>query len=132
MSLQKERVEGVFAHLAEGRVERFFEHLAPEVCWTVMGSHVFAGTYHGREALRRSSFLPILNDLNRGGEMRLRAVHVVGEVAVIELETLPRAGSQKPCAMSYCWVTRFQDDQIAEVRAYPDPAMIHHLMNDHD
>ena len=129
MPLQQGYVESLFTYLVDGRVERFFEHLDPEVRWTVMGSHVFAGTYHGRDAVRQSSFLPILNDLDGRADVHLHAVHVDGELAVVEFETVPREGSEKPCSMAYCWVAEFQGDRIVEVRAYPDPAMIHYLMH---
>jgi len=93
-----------------------------------MGSHLFAGTYQGREAVRRARFLPILQGLEEGTEIEILALHEAGDVIVIELLTKPPSSGGVPCSMTYCWIARFRDGRIVEVHAYPDPAMVQHLM----
>lgn len=93
-----------------------------------MGSHLFAGTYEGREAVKAARFLPILHGLQEGGGVKILAHHVAGDVTVVELEARPPHGGDVPCSMTYCWITRFREGRIVEVHAYPDAAMIQHLM----
>jgi ketosteroid isomerase-like protein len=46
MTVQASYVKSLFANLENGRNEAFFEHVADDVNWTVMGTHPLAGTYH--------------------------------------------------------------------------------------
>jgi ketosteroid isomerase-like protein len=45
MTLQPSYVESLFANLENGKSDAFFEHVADDVNWTVMGSHPLAGDY---------------------------------------------------------------------------------------
>jgi len=93
-----------------------------------MGSHVFAGTYEGRDAVKNARFLPILHGLQEGAKVEILGLHLAGDVTVVELEAKPPQGSDVPCSMTYCWITRFREGRIVEVHAYPDAAMIQHLI----
>ena len=46
MTVQANYVKSLFANLESGKSDAFFEHVADDVNWTVMGSHPLAGTYY--------------------------------------------------------------------------------------
>ena len=46
MTVQASYVKSLFANLEDGKSSAFFEHVADDVNWTVMGTHPLAGTYH--------------------------------------------------------------------------------------
>jgi len=94
-----------------------------------MGSHVLAGTYHGKAAIRASRFLPLVCDLRDGSRVRVTHLTVLGSTAVVEFETVPSVSSRKPCRTSYCWIMRIAGAQVVEVRAYVDPALIFHFIS---
>jgi ketosteroid isomerase-like protein len=48
--------------------ERFWEHVADDVDWTVEGTHPLAGRYHGKEAVR--AYLWWLRGSRRAGRSR--------------------------------------------------------------
>lgn len=121
-------IEHILTLLLEGHVDRFFDRVHEDVVWTVMGSHVLSGTYHGRRAVRTGRFVPILNDLQAGAHLRLTALHWCGPTAVAEFQAEAGENCSKPCDTAYCWIMRMEAGRIVEVRAYIDPAVVFDLV----
>jgi uncharacterized protein len=55
---------------------------------------------------------------------------VSGDWAVVELHSLATAKNGLRFDNRYCWVCRFEDDQIVEVRAYLDSALVARLFEE--
>jgi uncharacterized protein len=127
-----EQIRALFAHLETGDADAFFAHVAADVSWTVMGTHPLAGTYHSVADFRAATFSRLNRVLREG--VRLRVTHVTagGEWAAVELEALSTALNGEPFANRYCWVCRFADERIAEVRAYLDSALVAKLVADNE
>jgi len=123
-----DEVRTLFAHLETGEADAFFAHVAPAVEWTVMGTHPLAGTYHSLADFRAATFARLNKVLREGVLLRVTHLLVTGQWAVIELEALSTALDGEPFANRYCWVCRFEDDVIVEVRAYLDSALVAHLL----
>ncbi len=51
MTIAPERVREIFTGLENGDGEGFFEHVAADVDWTVMGTHPVVGYYHTGDLL---------------------------------------------------------------------------------
>jgi len=126
------QVRQLFAYLEGGDADDFFARVADDVSWTVMGTHPLAGEYHSKSAFRASTFARLNRVLREG--MLLRVTHVIvhGEWAVVELEALSTALNGTPFANRYCWVCRFADDTIVEVRAYLDSALVAQLIAENE
>jgi ketosteroid isomerase-like protein len=54
MAITPERVREIFKGLEKGDGAAFFEHVADDVDWTVMGTHPLAGRYHSNSTRIRS------------------------------------------------------------------------------
>ena len=52
MGIDTDTVRRIFAHLESGSGERFFEHVADKVDWTVEGTHPLAGRYRSKQDFR--------------------------------------------------------------------------------
>jgi hypothetical protein len=48
MTVQPNYVNSLFANLENGNSDAFFEHVADDINWTVMGTHPLAGDYHSK------------------------------------------------------------------------------------
>ena len=123
-----DEVRTLFAHLETGDADAFFAHVAPDVQWTVMGTHPLAGTYHSLADFRAATFARLDRVLREGVLLRVTHVLAAGEWAAVELEALSTALNGEPFANRYCWLCRFADETIVEVRAYLDSALVAHLL----
>jgi uncharacterized protein len=131
-ALTTDYVRSLFASLEKGKPEEFFSHVIPAVTWTVMGTHPLAGTYHDRETFIASTFKRLNRILKEGVLLRVTGVLVSGDTAAVELEALSTALNGKPFSNRYCWICRFKDGQIVEVRAYLDSALVQNLLDENE
>ena len=128
MTVQASYVRSLFANLENGRQDAFFEHVAEDVSWTVMGTHPLAGTYHTKADFVAHTFARLNKLLKEGVVLRVTGLLVDGDTAAVELESLSTALNGKPFDNRYCWVARFSDGTIVEVRAYLDSALVQRVV----
>ena len=98
-----------------------------------MGTHPLAGVYTSKADFLAHTF-DRLARLLKEGSVVLRVTHAMvdGDWAAVELEALSTALNGKPFNNHYCWVTRFTGDQIVEVRAYLDSALVQQLVDENE
>ena len=56
MAIAPERVREIFRGLETGDGAAFFQHVADNVDWTVMGTHPLAGHYRSKQAFIEGTF----------------------------------------------------------------------------
>ena len=132
MTIQAHYVRSLFANLENGRPEAFFNHVAQDVKWTVMGTHPLAGTYHTKENFLAHTFARLDKLLKEGVVLRVSNLLVDGDTAAVELESLSTALNGKPFDNRYCWIARFSNGTIVEVRAYLDSALVEQLIDENE
>lgn len=122
--MTKEKIESIFKPLGEGKPEEFFKNVADDVEWTVTGRHPLAGVYYSKEEFLSATFGRLSKLFDHPVVFHVRDVVVEGDRAAVELYTksVSRAGVRFD--MTVCWVCRFRNDKIVEVRAYPDSALV--------
>jgi uncharacterized protein len=102
MTLTEAEVRAVFKNLESGNGDAFFEHVAENVDWTVEGTHPVAGRFRSKSDLRANAFDKVSGVMQDG--LQLKTTNIIVD-------------------NRYCWVCRFADGKIAEVRAYLDSAL---------
>jgi ketosteroid isomerase-like protein len=127
MSIDEHAVRSIFAGLEHGDGDAFFEHVADNVDWTVMGTHPLAGHYPSKGAFKEGTFTKLGKVLLDGAQLRVTNVIVAGDMAVVELVSDATARNGMRFNNHYCWVNRFDGNTIVEVRAYLDSAMVAEL-----
>ena len=127
MTITSERVREIFKGLENGDGAAFFEHVADNVDWTVMGTHPLAGHYPSKRAFVDATFSKLGKVLPKGAQLRVTNEIVAGDTAVVELVSDATARNGMRFDNHYCWVTRFNRGAIVEVRAYLDSAMVAEL-----
>ena len=132
MTIQAHYVRSLFANLENGRPEDFFQHVAQDVKWTVMGTHPLAGTYHTKDDFLAHTFARLDKLLKEGVVLRVSNLLVDGDTAAVELESLSTALNGKPFDNRYCWIARFSNGTIVEVRAYLDSALVKQLIDENE
>jgi ketosteroid isomerase-like protein len=132
MTVQASYVKSLFANLENGKSGAFFEHVADDVNWTVMGTHPLAGTYHTKADFLAHTFARLDKILKEGVVLRVTDILVAGDGAAVELESLSTALNGKPFDNRYCWIVHFSNGTIVEVRAYLDSALVQRLIDENE
>lgn len=132
MTVQANYVESLFANLENGKSGAFFEHVADDVKWTVMGTHPLAGTYYTKADFLAHTFARLDKILKEGVLLRVAHILVEGDSAAVEMESLSTALNGKPFDNRYCWIVHFTDGTIVEVRAYLDSALVQRLIDENE
>jgi ketosteroid isomerase-like protein len=130
MAITQERVREIFKGLENGEGSAFFQHVAENVDWTVMGTHPLAGRYLSKKAFIEGTFAKLGQVLPYGAQLHTENVIVEGEQAVVELHSLATAKNGMRFDNRYCWVVAFQDGLIVRVRAYLDSALVARLFEE--
>jgi ketosteroid isomerase-like protein len=130
MAVSDNEVLGIFKGLQSGNGSAFFMHVADDVDWIVEGTHPLAGHYHRKTDFLDHTFRKLEKVLPKGTELHVTHCITSGDWAVVELQSLATAKNGFRFDNRYCWVTRFADGKIVEVRAYLDSALVQRLFDE--
>jgi uncharacterized protein len=130
MAITQDLVLEIFKGLERGDGAAFFEHVADDVDWTVMGTHPLAGHYLDKKSFIAGTFTKLDQVLISGAELHTEHLMVKDNQAVVELHSLATARNGMRFDNRYCWVVDFQDQLIVGVRAYLDSAMVARLFEE--
>ena len=128
-----EYVKSIFAALANGDAPTFFNNVADNVSWRVTGTdNPLSGQYNSKSEFVSKTFQR-LGALMQG-RMRLEVVNVLvdGDTAAVELKADATAKNGSEFANEYCWVCRFENNKIVQVRAYLDSALVKRTIEENE
>jgi ketosteroid isomerase-like protein len=100
MALSSEQVRELFKWLERGDGAAFFEHVADDVDWTVMGTHPLAGHYASKRSFIEGTFAKLALVLPKGAQLHVEHVIVDGDVAVVRLTRLEARSPFPTCTLS--------------------------------
>ena len=122
-----EYVRKLFRGLETGDGAAFFEHVADDVDWTVMGTHPLAGHYRSKAAFIAGTFDKLGKVLPDGAQLTVEHLLVNDDEAVVELRSGATAKNGMRFDNRYAWIVYFDRGVIVRVRAYLDSAMVARL-----
>ena len=64
--------------------------------------------------------------------MKVYHIYVSGDTAIVEMVSTSIALNGRPSAQRYCWITRFLDGLIVEVRAYLDSVLVEQVIDENE
>ena len=129
-AITPELVRKIFKGLENGDGGTFFEYVADNVDWIVMGTHPLAGHYRSKKAFIAGTFDKLAQVLPQGAQLQLEYLIVKDDQAVVELHSLATAKNGMRFDNRYCWVVYFQNGVIVRIRAYLDSAMVTRLFDE--
>ena len=130
MTVTSEYVREIFKGLEQGDGAAFFEHVADDVDWIVMGSHPLAGHYRSKSDFIAGTFAKLSQVLPLGAQLHVEHLIVEGDQAAVELHSLATATNGMRFDNRYCWIVFFEGARIVRVRAYLDSAMVVRLFKE--
>jgi len=132
MEINKNKIRQIFSYLESGSGDKFFEYVADDVDWTVKGTHPLAGRYLSKADFQSSTFGRLNKILPDGTQLHVENILTDNDWAVVELRSYAVANNGMRFDNQYCWVLRFQDEMIVEVRAYLDSALVKKLIDENE
>ena len=123
-------VREIFKNLESGDGQGFFDLVADDVDWIVEGTHPLAGHYHSKAEFVAHTFDKLAKVLPKGTELHVEHALVSGDWAVVELHSEAIAKNGFRFDNRYCWLCRFVNGTIVEVRAYLDSALVARLFEE--
>jgi hypothetical protein len=123
-------VRNIFKGLENGDGAAFFEHVADDVDWIVMGTHPLAAHYRSKKAFIAGTFDKLAQVLPQGAQLHLENLIVKDDQAVVELHSLATAKNGMRFDNRYCWVVYFKNGVMVRIRAYLDSAMVAQLFEE--
>jgi uncharacterized protein len=129
MAVKADFVSKIFSGLEHGDGAAFFEHVADDVDWIVMGTHPLAGHYKSKSDFIAGTFAKLGKVLPDGAQLHVEHLLVAGDQAVVELHSEATAKNGMRFDNWYCWVVCFRDNIIVQVRAYLDSTMVSRLFD---
>lgn len=130
-TLDADAVRKTFSLLESG-YDAFFKHVADDVDWTVHGSHPLAGHFRSKSEFINATFARIARILRGGTQLRVVHVATSGNWATVEMQSMATALNGMRFDNRYCWVVRFDNARIVQVRAYLDSALIQKLFDENE
>jgi len=130
MTITTTEVRELFKSLEMGDGAAFFTHVAEDVDWIVQGTHPLAGHYRSKSDFLAHTFEKLGKVLPQGTQLHVTNALVSGDWAIVELASLATAKNGLRFNNKYCWVIRFAEGKIVEVRAYLDSAMVQRLFDE--
>ena len=120
----KKLIQDVFDAWAGGDGMAFFNTLAEDVRWTVIGTSPVSRTYTSRQAFVDGAAKPLNAKL--AGPIQPTVVNIIaeGDNVVLQWEGKATTKAGKPYNNSYCWVMRIADGKVREGTAYIDTELV--------
>jgi uncharacterized protein len=125
VSLDRSDGETLFGLLQDPQTApAFFDRVADDVNWTVMGTHPLADTYRSKTSFTHATFDRLKPLMRSGVRLHLQRLFIDGETMIAELQARSTTLEGAAFDNHYCWICRFEGERIVEVRAYLDSAMV--------
>jgi hypothetical protein len=101
----------------------WLDYLADDATWTFFGSHVFAGTLHGKQEIIDKLLTPMLA---RGEDFAFRILNLWadGDTVIVEGKGDMKLFAGGRYDNDYCIVVKVKDGKVASIREYLDTELV--------
>ncbi len=120
----KNRVSDIMSAMSEGRVRPLFYAMAEDVTWRWMGVRQWSRTFTGKQTVIDMLFGGEADTLGQSSGVEVHAIHGDGDTVVVEHSGRNELPDGRRYDNNYCWVFRFQNGLIQEVREYMDTQLV--------
>jgi ketosteroid isomerase-like protein len=112
------------AAMTRGEVAPLLALLADEVRWRWMGVGQWSRTFEGKQAIVDTLFGGATEQLGPASRVVVSHLHADGDTVIVEHVGRNVLPDGRRYDNQYCWVLRFQDGLVREVREYMDTQLV--------
>lgn len=120
----KRLVREAFRPWEGGDSAPFFELIAEDVHWTVIGSTPVSGVYESKKALVEAAFGPLLERLDGNLSTRFVDLAAEGDKVFLRFESSGVTKTGLPYHQVYCFAMVMRAGEIVEIVAYLDTDLL--------
>ena len=121
-------VRKILDDMNAGNAQAYFDSLADDVRYTVIGSTPFSGTCQGREALVERVIMPLMQKLDGFITVTPHAIFGEGDRVCVQATGQASTKGGQSYNNTYCFVFRLRGDKIAEVTEYMDTDLLRSVL----
>jgi uncharacterized protein len=110
--------------MSQGRVAPLFGAMAEDVTWRWMGVSKWSRTFQGKHFVVDTLFGGARETLSPSSSVEVHFVHGDGDSVVVEHTGRNELPDGRRYDNNYCWVLRFENGLIQEVREYMDTQLV--------
>ena len=101
-----------------------FDAMAEDVTWRWMGVSQWSRTFEGKKIVVDKLFGGAAETLSPSSSVEVRCIHADGDCVVVEHSGRNEMPDGRRYDNNYCWVFRFEEGLIQEVREYMTPSWL--------
>jgi len=126
-SENRKLVQDAFTAWARGDGAAFFNLLADDVHWTVIGSTAVSRTYTSKSAFVEGAIKPLSTKLAGPIVPTVRDIIAEGDKIALQWDGRSSGTNGTVYHQTYCWFMRFENGKVKEGTAYLDTELITQL-----
>jgi uncharacterized protein len=123
-SENKQLLQNIFSELSKGNGKPFVESLADDICWTIIGSTKWSGTYRGKQAVLNELLKPLFAQFADQYTNTAHRFLAEDDYVVVECRGRVTTKSGAPYNNTYCWICRVADGKLQELTEYLDTELV--------
>lgn len=129
-----ETVQTAFQPFENGDPPSFFKnYVADDVIWTITGSvEGQSGTYDSKREVLDNALNPVVRHMATPVERKVKSIMISGDWAIVEHTAEAKTKKGMDMFQEFCWVCRFEEGKIVQVRMYFDTAMAAKVLAEQD
>jgi ketosteroid isomerase-like protein len=120
----KQLLQNIISELSKGNGAPFVESLADDICWTIIGSTKFSGTYRGKQAVLNELLKPLFVQFADQYTNTAHRFIAEDDYVVVECRGRVTTKSGAPYNNTYCWVCLVADGKLQELTEYLDTELV--------
>ncbi|MDQ2897673.1 MAG: nuclear transport factor 2 family protein [Actinomycetota bacterium] len=120
----KQLVRDVMSAMSRGRIRPLFDAMADDVTWRWMGFNQWSRTFEGKQTIIDKLFGGAAETLSPASSIEVHDIHADGDFVVVEHSGRNVTSDGRRYDNNYCWIFRFQEELIHEVREYMDTQLV--------
>jgi len=114
--------------MGAGNPQAYFETMAEDVRYTIIGSTPFSGTYEGRTQVIERIIAPLMAKLDGFITLTPYVIFGEGDRVCVQAQGQARTTSGQAYNNTYCFVFRLRGEKIVEITEYMDTALVHAVL----
>ncbi|MEM8953370.1 MAG: nuclear transport factor 2 family protein [Verrucomicrobiota bacterium] len=120
----KKLVRKAFRPWEDGNSAPFFDLIADDVVWNVIGKSPVSGLYHSKREIIDKAFGPLLDRLDGPLKTTFIDLAAEGERVFLRFESKGITKNGIHYDQAYCFAMLMRDDRIVEIVAYLDTDLL--------
>jgi len=120
----KQLMQHVFSEMAKSNLDPFVDIMAEDMNWSWMGTESWNHTFEGKNSVVNELLAAVKETLTEPFEVIPHSFIADGDFVVIEHTGKNTTPDGRPYHNRYCWVCRFSNGKLRELREYMDTELV--------